>query len=838
LGTEYGRERSQKKGRDWNEALRHRGSIPIIVGAIISLALSKTLGTVLLLPFLFTAVAFGILKRRKIPNFLVPALSVNIGQCAWIATGLIILLTVGAVNEPFWNAAVELPLFIGLIAWVWISQSRISIISLLLYQSLDLVINLVQITTEPTLRAAMFIHALMRLMQIATTTYAFVILRKTRQTELAGVVPSSSDQSTEVDSRARSGAAELTQPPKSHKKQNYFTRHWRGELSLPISYWLNGTAASIGSIFVIVLIKHVTDFKNDFYPAASLSSMIGIWIALSIIITWQAVGVWRSAKHYQRSKKVWGGVAQFFVVIGVLRAITDFALHGAPEIGETFKIYMGDEEVGKHAFRVLQNGKELEFSGGITFGTAKEFRQFLDAMPDVNIVRLESHGGRILEAQRIGDLIKIRRLDTYVSDDCLSACTIVFLSGTHRLIEPRAKLGFHQPDFPGLTDEERRLIIDNERARLLNLGVSALFAEKALSTPPTEMWVPTPGKLLDEHIVTRVIYSADPNASPQDYLRGERQVVDSRPIATPGPTATPVDVPKPVATVQVLESAPSSSAPTASPADSQQLSQQKQAAAQNAPTFKRSKLIIATKKGPQLFTVELALTREQQTWGTRFREAMSPDLGMFYVYERPRIGSQRMDDTVLPLDVLFISPDGHVAQIVSRAPRAEGVIKSETSVLAMLELNGGTASRLGIKVGDAVRVEVFSNMFSINTPPPTTAASKVSSAAPNEQKLGPAASVEVLRFSWTDRQLGFYQLTLKNKLSRPIRNIKYVVIFYDSTGTQIHSAEGEYYDTILGNLAKTLEDSYSCHNGCLPKGVGDRTARVEIRMLDYQLAAK
>src|SRR5689334_12574412 len=32
----------------------------------------------------------------------------------------------------------------------------------------------------------------------------------------------------------------LLEPEAEAKPRNYFTRHWRGELSLPVSYWVNG----------------------------------------------------------------------------------------------------------------------------------------------------------------------------------------------------------------------------------------------------------------------------------------------------------------------------------------------------------------------------------------------------------------------------------------------------------------------------------------------------------------------------------------------------------------------------------------------------------------------
>jgi hypothetical protein len=92
--------------------------------------------------------------------------------------------------------------------------------------------------------------------------------------------------------------------------------------------------------------------------------------------------------------------------------------------------------------------------------------RFLNAMAGVRTVRLNSNGGRILEAHRMSDLITSRNLATFVARDCLSACTIVFLGGKERFMLPTVRLGFHQPAFRGMTASDRRAAIATEQQRL------------------------------------------------------------------------------------------------------------------------------------------------------------------------------------------------------------------------------------------------------------------------------------------------------------------------------------------------------------------------------------
>jgi hypothetical protein len=302
----------------------------------------------------------------------------------------------------------------------------------------------------------------------------------------------------------------LPKPP----SQNYFARHWRGELSLPVSYWLNGILGGVAIGAMIAALGIVIARRDDAKPLLWLVALGGIWLCVLLFTTWQAVGVWRSATRYKRSgKSFWGVAAKTMIVIGVIQTAASFATVGAPQLAGIFEIVTGDSEVGPHQFHILANGQMLEFSGGITFGVASEMAGFLDAMSGVKTIRLNSIGGRIREAQRMADIIKARALSTFVVRDCLSACTIVFLGGKERYLLSTARLGFHQPAFRGMTTSERRGTIAEEIQRLQRFGLSKAFAERANTATPSGMWYPDKDELLREHVVTKVI-APNPAAKP------------------------------------------------------------------------------------------------------------------------------------------------------------------------------------------------------------------------------------------------------------------------------------------------------------------------------------
>ena len=108
------------------------------------------------------------------------------------------------------------------------------------------------------------------------------------------------------------------------------------------------------------------------------------------------------------------------------------------------------------------------------------------------------------------------------------------------------------------------------------------------------------------------------------------------------------------------------------------------------------------------FRVEMATRPEDQTVGLMFREAVGPDEGMLFDWGAPRESSMWMRNTLVPLDMLFIAADGRVHRIAERTvPHSLAPVDSRGPVRATLELAGGTAERLGIRVGDRVLHRVF-----------------------------------------------------------------------------------------------------------------------------------
>jgi uncharacterized membrane protein (UPF0127 family) len=127
-------------------------------------------------------------------------------------------------------------------------------------------------------------------------------------------------------------------------------------------------------------------------------------------------------------------------------------------------------------------------------------------------------------------------------------------------------------------------------------------------------------------------------------------------------------------------------------------------------TFATEPLTIVTMSGAHAFTVEVAATPEQRERGLMYRTEMAPDAGMIFDYHHDVEISMWMKNTVLPLDMVFMSADGTVFDVVKGAvPYSLDIIASEGKVRAVLEVNAGTVDRLQIRRGDKVQNAIFGN---------------------------------------------------------------------------------------------------------------------------------
>ena len=119
---------------------------------------------------------------------------------------------------------------------------------------------------------------------------------------------------------------------------------------------------------------------------------------------------------------------------------------------------------------------------------------------------------------------------------------------------------------------------------------------------------------------------------------------------------------------------------------------------------------IASKTGVHVFAVEMAENDADRAKGLMFRKELPEGRGMLFDFKREQDVSFWMQNTYIPLDMLFIRGDGQILNIAENTePLSTRLISSGGPVRAVLEVIGGSARKFGIAPGDRVAHPIFNS---------------------------------------------------------------------------------------------------------------------------------
>nr|WP_106744426.1 DUF192 domain-containing protein [Yoonia maritima] len=121
-----------------------------------------------------------------------------------------------------------------------------------------------------------------------------------------------------------------------------------------------------------------------------------------------------------------------------------------------------------------------------------------------------------------------------------------------------------------------------------------------------------------------------------------------------------------------------------------------------------NKVTVSGDWGQAHFNVDVADDPAERAKGLMFVEDLPTLSGMLFVYEQPQSVSFWMQNTLIPLDMLFASPSGEILAIHENAiPLDTTPIPGGDGIQFVLEINGGLSSRLGIEVGSILQHPSF-----------------------------------------------------------------------------------------------------------------------------------
>ncbi len=119
------------------------------------------------------------------------------------------------------------------------------------------------------------------------------------------------------------------------------------------------------------------------------------------------------------------------------------------------------------------------------------------------------------------------------------------------------------------------------------------------------------------------------------------------------------------------------------------------------PVLPKAPLTFATPQGPVTLRVELATTPYEQEMGLMYRRHLALHAGMLFIFPDSMMATFWMKNTILPLDMLFITADGKISSIHAHAvPFDLSPISSDEPVRYVLEINAGAAKTLGLAPGE------------------------------------------------------------------------------------------------------------------------------------------
>jgi uncharacterized protein len=116
-----------------------------------------------------------------------------------------------------------------------------------------------------------------------------------------------------------------------------------------------------------------------------------------------------------------------------------------------------------------------------------------------------------------------------------------------------------------------------------------------------------------------------------------------------------------------------------------------------------NEVTVVTAQGWHVFKVELAVTPAARSRGLMHRPELAADAGMLFIFPRREQLSFWMKNTLIPLDMIFLTGDGRIVHVHHMAqPHSLTPIGPQAPAVAVLEINGGLSRRLGIASGDRI----------------------------------------------------------------------------------------------------------------------------------------
>lgn len=150
----------------------------------------------------------------------------------------------------------------------------------------------------------------------------------------------------------------------------------------------------------------------------------------------------------------------------------------------------------------------VRVSGEITDGYAQEVIHEIRKRRASGVI-VESSGGSVYEARKLGRFLRANGLRAAVDKLCLSACVEVLAGGVARYVTPDARLGIHQSRVPDQisSHEGGQAYVAEAALYLREMGVDDAVALVAAAVPHDQIFLISTENALSTRLVTEVVQS-------------------------------------------------------------------------------------------------------------------------------------------------------------------------------------------------------------------------------------------------------------------------------------------------------------------------------------------
>lgn len=309
-----------------------------------------------------------------------------------------------------------------------------------------------------------------------------------------GIVrPTEAPQAWQQASKQPRRRARPAPRPVAATEGNYIARHWRGELSLARSYWLNNMLLATPLALLLTGLMSWISVKGDSLQISAIVTLLGVPLLMGLDV-WCIVGAWRAAGNYLRDEgaALWGWLARVTLALGALQFGASVLFGFMPNVGNYWQMARGIDPIGQATLSLSADGRSLRVAGTIGMGDGERVRKLLASAEASQLkrVELESPGGRVREAERMAEALQQHRHASRAVGTCASACTLVFMAGQPRQLTPGARLGFHRASTGTFNPVFEELANQNLAASYRKLGLPESLIDKTLATPARSMWFP------------------------------------------------------------------------------------------------------------------------------------------------------------------------------------------------------------------------------------------------------------------------------------------------------------------------------------------------------------